>query len=128
MSMYAICRIRHNFDDSDNHPDYNDDPPELFEARGFETIDDFIARLIKTRLDSKQILSVRGSYKTFHIDWIFEGNLIQSDVNITDRKEYLEILQAAKEIQKEREAKYSIQERASKWEQFERLKKELGET
>jgi hypothetical protein len=64
----------------------------------------------------------------FHIDWIFEGDLLMSDVNITERKEYLEILQAAKEKQKVFDDRRLAYDRESKQRQLERLKKELGET
>jgi len=126
LNLYCIWHLRDHYRDSDNYSASNDHDSCMSIAREGENRDTFVARLIEEHIDIKRLLpNDDDSYTTFHIDYLFYSEDVETDIDIEKFPAYSEKVKEAELIADKKAKAEKLNERNAKRRQYERLRKEF---
>jgi aminoglycoside N3'-acetyltransferase len=126
LNLYCIWRLRDHYRDRNNYSASKDRDSCWSVAREGENRDAFIARLIEQNIDSKLLLpNDHDSYTTFHIDYLFYSDDVETDIDIERFPAYSEKVKEAEAIVNQKTKAKELDEREIKRRQYERLRKEF---
>lgn len=127
MNLYCIWHLTNHYRDADNYSGERDQSSNLSMARENEDKDTFISRLVEKNLPVNRILpcDYDDAYTTFHVDYLFYSDNVETDIDIEKLPIYLEKIRIAKEIKEKKKQEKQADELAIKRREYERLKKEL---